>query len=137
MASFYFDEDVSSRLARLLRTAGHDVLTADDLGLRSATDDVQFVTSVQRGRLLVTHNRRDFTLLHDVWRGWPATFGFVLPPHPGILVLDQTTPEALSTAVLRLLIEAGAETPKDELFWWRATGVWLKRIRGRAWVQLP
>ena len=87
MARLYLDHNVSQRLARLLRT-NHDVVSARDLRLTRLTDDAQLLAAVRDDRLLVTHNRGDFALLHDAWLTWPPAFGLALPPHSGILVLD-------------------------------------------------
>lgn len=88
MADLYLDNDVSLRLAPLLRIAGHEVVTTRGLGVVTATDDAQLLTAAQDGWILVTPNRRDFRLLHDAWRTWAPAFGLALPSHPGILVLD-------------------------------------------------
>lgn len=68
MAHLYFDNDISHRLVPELEAAGHMVLTARDRGLAEADDNAQFLAAVRVSRVLVTHNRKDFTLLHDAWR---------------------------------------------------------------------
>ena len=71
MADFYLDNDVSLRLAPLLRSVGHRVTTTRELGLSAASDDAQLLTAARNGWILITHNRRDFMMLHDAWRTWP------------------------------------------------------------------
>jgi hypothetical protein len=137
VADFHLDSDVSLLLAPLLRSAGHTVVAARDLGLAAATDDAQFVAAVHPGRILVTHNRRDFTLLHDAWRTWPAAFGLALPPHPGILALDHGPPSPLLGVIDELLVATSPASRLNEMFWWRTHGGWNRRIVGTGWTPLP
>jgi hypothetical protein len=110
MADLHLDNNVSLLLAQILRDAGHSVAAARDLGLAAATDDTQLLVAAQSGRILVTHNRKDFMLLHDAWRTWPRAFGLALPAHPGILALDQAPPTVLSRAIEELLVPAPPES---------------------------
>ena len=137
MASLYLDHNISLRLALPLRAAGHDVVTARDLGLTRLTDDAKLLSAVRVGRVLVTHNRRDFTLLHDAWLIWPAAFGLALPPHPGILVLDPAPRELLS-AVLGAVLAAMPPTGlANGLNWWHGRQGWRWRIIGTRWEPYP
>lgn len=88
MASFYTDHNVALQVALLLRQAGHTAVTARDLGLERAGDDVHLLMAAQHGWMLVTHNRQHFILLHDAWLRWFHAFevsvrhaGVLLPPH--------------------------------------------------------
>lgn len=75
-------------IAALLRIAGHDVVTAVDLGLQRADDDVHLTEAAEAGRILVTYNRDDFILLHRAWQRWSRRWG-VHRSHAGILVIPQ------------------------------------------------
>lgn len=134
MASIYLDNDISLRLAPWLQGAGHDIAAARDLGLEQADDNTQLLTAVRSARLLVTHNRRDFILLHEAWRRWPPALGLVLPPHPGILVLDQAAPEDLALAINSLLSVHTVGTLRGELFWWRSARGWTAWVVGGGWT---
>lgn len=134
MVDFHLDSDVSLLLAPLLRNAGHTVATARQLGLATATDDAQLLAAVQHGRMLVTHNRGDFTLLHDAWRIWPTTFGLALPAHPGILALDHASPHLLFHAIDELIAATTASSRLNEMFWWRTRGDWSRRSVGAGWT---
>jgi hypothetical protein len=83
MARFYFDEDISFQVIDLLRAVGHDVETVDDSELREAKDHEQLLHAFQSDRLFVTHNSKDFVLLHHAWTRWSAAWN-VNPPrmHP-------------------------------------------------------
>ncbi|MCC7103946.1 MAG: DUF5615 family PIN-like protein [Chloroflexi bacterium] len=133
MADFYFDSDVSLTVARMLSDAGHDVTTARDLRLQAAADDLHLLTAVQSNRTLVSHNRRDVVLLHDAWLRWPRAFGLALPPHSGVLVLDQTMPAGLFEAIENLLGTVSGQRRANELFWWRTHGGWLRWVGGATW----
>ena len=65
MAYFYLDNDVARECADDLRAYGHDVITTRELSRARATDDEQLLFAAQQGRILFTHNWRDFLLLHD------------------------------------------------------------------------
>ena len=137
MADFYLDNDVSLRLAPLLRSVGHRVTTTRELGLSGASDDAQLLTAAWNGWILITHNRRDFMMLHDAWRTWPAAFGLALPPHPGILVLDQALPNVLTNVVSGFLAGMPGESWANDLFWWHRGGNWRRRVVETGWEPYP
>jgi predicted nuclease of predicted toxin-antitoxin system len=83
VARLYLDHNVASSLALLLEVAGHDVVTTRVTGEARATDDALLLSSVRASRVFITHNRKDFRLLHDAWTIWPAVFGIALPPPSG------------------------------------------------------
>jgi predicted nuclease of predicted toxin-antitoxin system len=75
------DENMSSqRLAARLRTAGHDVVLAGEVGLLSVSDARVLTWAVGQGRPVLTRDHEDFADLHDLIM---ATGGH----HPGILVV--------------------------------------------------
>jgi hypothetical protein len=101
--TIYLDDDSASRLlSMVLRQAGHIVSIPADLGISGAPDPVHLTRAILDGRVLVTRNARDFTLLHDLVR---ASGG----GHPGIFLLhfdnDPTrdlTPRGVATAIAKL-----------------------------------
>ncbi len=73
----FIDEDsLAKLLVKLLRTAGHDVLTVNEAGLSGEPDEVVFDYARAEVRLVLTRNYDDFQALH-----------FSNPLHPGILVV--------------------------------------------------
>ncbi len=56
MPGLYLDNCVARRVAHLLVTAGFDVVTAAELGLRRAPDGRQLLVAPQQNRVLVSHN---------------------------------------------------------------------------------
>lgn len=137
MSSIYLDHNVSRDVISPLRWAGHDVLSARDLGLTRLPDDAQVLSAVRARRVLVTHNRRHFTLLHDAWVTWPLAFGVVFPAHPGILLLNTAPPLAISDAVNDILGATPASLLASNLFWWHHRDGWRRRLVGNAWEPYP
>lgn len=86
MADWYFDHNVSQPLAALLRLRNHTVVTARDISLETAGDQQHLLVAGQRGLILVTHNVKDFRLLHGAWLTWSNAWG-VTPTHSGILII--------------------------------------------------
>jgi hypothetical protein len=129
VATSYTDHNVSPPLAELLRTRGHDVLTARDVDQEAAGDDEHLLFAAQTGRMLVTHNVADFLLLHHAWRRWPLAWNIQpLPEHAGILVLPQP-PRAASVAAARAIEEfiiAGSPTT-NALWQWQPHTGWQER----------
>jgi hypothetical protein len=109
LADLYLDHNVSRGVLPLLERRGHDVLSTRDLGSERLPDDAQLLLTVRESRVFITHNRVDFRMLHDAWLTWPAAFGMALPPHPGILVLENSPPETLARVIADFL---GATPPE-------------------------
>ncbi len=67
---FALDEDVPQAVATLLRQQGLAVQSAKELG-RLGLSDVQVLLRAALNRqIVVTHNGRDFALLHEAWTTW-------------------------------------------------------------------
>ena len=140
MARFHLDHNVSSYIAEDLRSRGHDVVTAWDLQLTAADDDVHLWQAAVTERILVTHNADDFILLHKAWRRWLAGWSRVLrqeqvevvaPQHAGILIIAQAPHLLPETAAEELdrLVSSGAPMA-DELYLYD----WQE---GRGWLREP
>lgn len=60
------DEDIQGRrLVQLLIEAGHNVLTVNDIGFVREKDPRVFEYARENNRILITHNCKDFQLLHE------------------------------------------------------------------------
>jgi predicted nuclease of predicted toxin-antitoxin system len=71
------DEDTQSAfLVRLLREAGHDVLTVNEAGLNGKIDPIILDRAREEDRILLTQNCNDFKELHQLDND-----------HPGILAV--------------------------------------------------
>jgi predicted nuclease of predicted toxin-antitoxin system len=97
------DENLSSpRLATRLRSAGHDVVLAVDVGLMSISDARVLAWAVSQDHTLLTRDHGDFAALHDLVM-------VVGGHHPGILVVrfdnnsrNNLTDRGIATAVSKL-----------------------------------
>jgi len=78
----YVDEDVPLSLAEALRNRGVDCSTTQEAGNKGLSDAEQLAFSAENGRTIVTHNKKDFILLHNEY----ARSGKI---HAGIVVADQ------------------------------------------------
>ena len=129
MAAVYIDHDVSAQIATLLRNEGHDVLTTREWRLTRASDDEQLLFASQQRRGLITHNARDFVLLHNAWRRWSAAWQ-VTAIHAGILVIPQwprLLPADAARELHHFLVSRSALA--NELHQWRTSA--------RGWLQYP
>ena len=61
------DEDVSTRLADILRERGFDVESVITSGTVRLSDEEQLAQATARGRAILTYNQRDFLLLARQW----------------------------------------------------------------------
>lgn len=82
--AFLIDEDMTISAAASLRDRGYEAAAVKERALRHSHDYVILWQAVLEGRSLLTHNDKDFAMLHGAWRLWG-----VMPPHFGILVIPQ------------------------------------------------
>jgi predicted nuclease of predicted toxin-antitoxin system len=107
--NLYLDDDsVDPLLIRLLRRAGHDVQLPRDVGLMGSHDAAHLRHCVNSGRVVLTHNQRDFQFLHDLLVDAQGH-------HPGILVVRRDndrkrdlTPSGIVRALTSLLAAGAA-----------------------------
>jgi len=64
----YTDEDVTRRLAPLLRERGYDAASAWEAGTTGLTDEQQLAFAASQGWAILTYNRRDFSVLARNWQ---------------------------------------------------------------------
>lgn len=109
----YADECLDHRAVRTFEELGCDTLTVEDAGTRHDGDEEQLLFAAREGRLLVSHNQRDFRRLHE--RVLHAGRG-----HGGILLIPQTVPLARLRARVILLIAWITTFPdtRSRLFTW-------------------
>ncbi len=88
MARFFLDNDFPLGVGDELQRLGHSVESARSTNREDRHDEDQLLYAATAGRILITHNRRDFLLLHDAWRRWTRAWT-VERAHAGILVLQQ------------------------------------------------
>ncbi len=69
------DEDsLAKALVKMLKKAGHDVVTVNEARFSGATDAVVFQYAIDSKRILLTRNCDDFKALHQAIREHPGIF---------------------------------------------------------------
>jgi predicted nuclease of predicted toxin-antitoxin system len=103
--ALYTDEDITDRLAQLLRERGFEAACVLDEGTVGLTDEEQLAYATQRSWALLTYNRDDFLRLERRW----SHAGM---QHAGIVISRQFSRDELGELlrqVLRLLDRVPAE----------------------------
>ena len=94
----YLDDDFYSHLrARLLRQAGFDVVVPAQIGTTGSPDSEHLRRSTELGRVLISHNVRDFHRLHTQL---VAQDGH----HAGIMLFHQNPPSSAAELVRRIAL---------------------------------
>ena len=106
--ALYLDEDVAVQLATALRQRGIDALTTRDAGMAHASDTQQVAFAASQRRAILTHNKRDFILIH-------RTYVEQGDEHSGIIVADHDTLGPLVRRVSKLWFTVSAERMKNRL----------------------
>jgi len=78
----YSDRHVMTRLAIDLRGRGFDIVTTEEAGNDTASDEEQLAFATAERRAILTFNIRDFAPLHERWQSAGRA-------HAGIIVSQQ------------------------------------------------
>jgi hypothetical protein len=131
MAAIYIDEDVSKSFLQLLGGYGHTVQHARTTpGMTSVTDGKQLTFAIHHASVLLTHNGKDFHLLHDAWRRWTDMWQLSVS-HEGILLIPQHVDKAIIARAVHDRI-TGSGALSNEFYEWTAHQGW-QHISYRPW----
>jgi hypothetical protein len=64
---FYLDENMSPKVAEIMRNLGTDAISAHEVDMAGASDEEQLDLAARQGRCLVTFNRNDFIELSRLY----------------------------------------------------------------------
>jgi len=137
MAAFYLDEDTPEPLAQTLIGYDHSATTTTSANRKGAKDYEQLWFAAAQGAILLTLNRKDYTLLHGAWKHWGVDC-----PHAGIIILHamdatelgaiaedidtfvQNPLECLAMQALEGETSQSVDTVANHLFRRRKDGIW-------------
>ena len=112
-ATVYLDHNVDPHLARDLDAHGFDAVAAQDVGMGKATDEEHLRYATSGGRVLITHDLKDFPRLAEQWYERREM-------HAGIVLVGQPPAVpygALLRRLLALLNRRTADEFINEVIW--------------------
>ncbi len=101
----YLDEDLSPKIAELLRKQGIDCVSAHDIGMLEASDLEQLELASRQKRCLVTKNRNDFIRL-------TVQFFNDQLPHQGVLIIPSSVQGDRFSFIAKILKSYAIKHPK-------------------------
>ena len=102
----YLDEDVDVSLSIALKQKGINVLTTQERGHKRLSDTEQLEFAVNSKRAILTHNKRDFILLHKKYL-------LESKEHYGIILSDQRPIGEMLRGLSKLIFSLTVEQMKN------------------------
>lgn len=106
------DEDVRVLLAETLRQRGYDAVHVLETERGGKSDPDQLKYAVSQSRSLLTHNIRDYLILHQTYQAHQIE-------HCGIIVSDQVPFRDLLRRTLRCFSQIDKEDAYNKVVWLR------------------
>ncbi|MCL4537299.1 MAG: DUF5615 family PIN-like protein [Nitrospirae bacterium] len=104
---FYLDEDLSPKIAEILRKHGIDAISAHEVGMVQAADKEQLDRAASEGRVLITRNRNDFIRL-------TVQFFNEHRKHAGVLIIPYTLPGDKFALIAKAIIKYHSKHSKGK-----------------------
>ncbi|MEW6214853.1 MAG: DUF5615 family PIN-like protein [Nitrospirota bacterium] len=105
---YYLDEDLSPKIAEVLRKHHIDAVSAHEVEMLQAADLEQLERASSEGRCLVTRNRNDFIRL-------TVQFFNEHRPHTGVLIIPHTLPGDKFSTIAKAIMKYHSKHPEDTL----------------------
>lgn len=102
---YYLDEDLSPKIAALLKKEGLDAVSAHDVEMVQASDAEQLEYATHQGRCLVTRNRNDFIAL-------TVRYFNEHRRHFGVLIVPNSLPGDRFNAIAKAILKHASRRPK-------------------------
>ena len=108
--SLFLDEDVRVLLAEVLRSRGYHATHVLEVKRTGKSDAVQLAYAAKNGMAVLTHNIRDYVVLHKAYQAaWKN--------HSGIIVSEQIPFNDLLKRILKCLSANSKESLNNSLIW--------------------
>src|SRR5687768_15840519 len=106
VANLYLDADVDDVFVEPLDARGHNTRTTHDVARHNASDAEQLLLATDRRWLLITHDKRDYVLLAQLWRALADRRG-ATEQHAAVVIVPQrlVLPYSRSAAEIDALLK--------------------------------